>query len=78
MRLSCLLMMVALTALGSIGPGAGALAQSYGPRLFSQVRWRLERRLDHHQRRRASATKVCGWQRLSLSASARRPVEWKG
>ncbi len=40
MRLSRLLMLVALTALGGIGLGAGAHAQSYSPRLFSQLRWR--------------------------------------
>ncbi len=40
MRLSRLLMMVALTALGSVGLGAGAHAQSYSPKLFSQMRWR--------------------------------------
>ena len=40
MRLSRLLMTVALTALGSIGLGAGAHAQTYGPELFSQLQWR--------------------------------------
>ncbi len=40
MRLSRLLTMVALTALGSIGLGAGAHAQTYSPKLFSQMRWR--------------------------------------
>ena len=41
MRLSRRLMtVVALTALGSVGPGAGALAQSYSPGLFSQLSWR--------------------------------------
>jgi photosystem II stability/assembly factor-like uncharacterized protein len=40
MRLSRLLMVVALTALGSIALGAGAQAQTYSPRLFSQLSWR--------------------------------------
>src|SRR5690348_11579982 len=40
MRLSRSLMMVALIALGSIGPGASAAAQTYGPELFSQMSWR--------------------------------------
>jgi photosystem II stability/assembly factor-like uncharacterized protein len=40
MRLSRLLMMVALAALGGIGLGAGAAARTYGPELFSQMRWR--------------------------------------
>jgi photosystem II stability/assembly factor-like uncharacterized protein len=41
MRLSRRLMMVmALTALASVGPGAGALAQTYSPGLFSQLSWR--------------------------------------
>jgi photosystem II stability/assembly factor-like uncharacterized protein len=40
MRLSRLLMMLALTALGSIGLGASAPAQTYAPALFSQMRWR--------------------------------------
>ena len=40
MRLSRLLMMVALTAVGTIGLGTGAQAQAYGPKLFSQMRWR--------------------------------------
>ncbi len=40
MKLSRLMMMVALTALGSIGLGAGAQAQIYNPTLFSQMRWR--------------------------------------
>ena len=40
MRLSRLLMVVALTALGSIGLGARARARTYSPKLFSQIRWR--------------------------------------
>ena len=40
MRLYRLSMIVALTALGSIGLGAGAQAQTYRPELFSQLRWR--------------------------------------
>ena len=40
MRLSRLLMMVALTALGGVGLGVSAHAQSYSPKLFSQMRWR--------------------------------------
>jgi len=40
MRPSRLLMIVALTALGSVGLGAGAVAQTYGPELISQMRWR--------------------------------------
>src|ERR1700734_702209 len=40
MRLSRLLLLVALTAFGSIGLGAGARAQAYHPELFSQMRWR--------------------------------------
>src|SRR6185437_13438640 len=40
MRLSRILMTVALTALGSVGAGAGAHAQTYAPGLFSQMRWR--------------------------------------
>jgi photosystem II stability/assembly factor-like uncharacterized protein len=40
MRLSRLLMMVVLIALGSIGFGALARAQTFSPRLFSQMSWR--------------------------------------
>jgi len=40
MRLPRLLVIAALTALGGIGPGAGAHAQTYSPELFSQMRWR--------------------------------------
>jgi photosystem II stability/assembly factor-like uncharacterized protein len=40
MRLSRLLMLGALSALGAIGLGAGAQAQNYGSGLFSQLRWR--------------------------------------
>ena len=40
MRLSRWLMMVALIALGSAGLGAGAAAQTYNPKLYSQMRWR--------------------------------------
>ena len=40
MRLSRLLMLAVLTALGGIGLGAGAHAQAYRPELFSQIRWR--------------------------------------
>jgi len=40
MRLSRLMMMVALTALCSIGLDAGIRAQTYGPALFSQMQWR--------------------------------------
>jgi len=40
MRLSRPLMALALAALGSIGLGAAARAQTYDPGLFSQMRWR--------------------------------------
>ncbi len=40
MRLPGLMMTVALTALGSIGFGTGAHAQTYSAKLFSQMRWR--------------------------------------
>ena len=40
MRLSRLLLIVALTALGSIGPHAGARARTYDAELFSQMHWR--------------------------------------
>jgi len=40
MRLSRVLLTVALAALGGIGLGAGAQAQTYGPELFSQLGWR--------------------------------------
>ncbi|MGA8092937.1 MAG: hypothetical protein WB823_01605 [Steroidobacteraceae bacterium] len=40
MRLSRLLIVVALTAFGGVQPGVNALAQTYGPQLFSQMQWR--------------------------------------
>jgi photosystem II stability/assembly factor-like uncharacterized protein len=40
MRLSGLLMMMTLAALGGMGPGARAHAQTYNPGLFSRIRWR--------------------------------------
>jgi photosystem II stability/assembly factor-like uncharacterized protein len=40
MRLFRLSIVVALTAFGSFGLGAGAQAQTYGPQLFAQMGWR--------------------------------------
>ena len=40
MKLSPLLMTVALTALGSMAFGATARSETYGPELFSQMQWR--------------------------------------